>query len=162
MSANKFLPHVHVLPEDDANRQVANGFWLGDSLIYNRFQVLEEAGGWNEVMERFCSIYVAQMERVPTRFMILLIDLDNRLDRLDSAKARIPVHLQDRVFILGALTEPEDLKLELGSYESIGLAMARDCVEGTNFTWNHRLLRHNGTEIDRLRTHVQPFLFVRP
>jgi hypothetical protein len=26
MSANKYKPHVVVLPEDDANRQLANGF----------------------------------------------------------------------------------------------------------------------------------------
>ncbi len=26
MSNNKYLPHIHVLTEDDANRQIANGF----------------------------------------------------------------------------------------------------------------------------------------
>lgn len=29
MSVNKYKPHVLVLPEDDANRQLANGFLLG-------------------------------------------------------------------------------------------------------------------------------------
>jgi hypothetical protein len=28
MSVNKYHPHVLVLPEDDANRQLANGFLL--------------------------------------------------------------------------------------------------------------------------------------
>jgi hypothetical protein len=31
MSVNKYLPHVLVLPEDDANRQMANGFFLDQS-----------------------------------------------------------------------------------------------------------------------------------
>lgn len=28
MSTNKFQPHVLIFPEDDANRQIANGFLL--------------------------------------------------------------------------------------------------------------------------------------
>jgi hypothetical protein len=40
------------------------------------------------------------------------------------------------VFILGALSEPEALKrADLGSYESIGLAMAKDCREETERIW---------------------------
>jgi hypothetical protein len=67
--------------------------------------------------------------------------------------------LTGRVFILGALTEPEALKADLGSYETIGLAMARDCREETDTTWGHRLLRHNERELDRLRAKVRPILF---
>jgi len=66
----------------------------------------------------------------------------------------------DRVFILGAWTEPEDLKADLGSYETIGLAMAKDCREETNRIWRHDLLRHNTSEIDRLRRLVRPILFL--
>lgn len=32
MSINKFRPHIHVLPEDEANRQIATGFLLGSHL----------------------------------------------------------------------------------------------------------------------------------
>jgi len=159
MSVNKYLPHVYVLPEDDANRQVANGFFLDERLRQRQLYILEEAGGWNEVLERFCSIYAAEMDRVPERFMVLLIDLDNRIERLESAKGRIPVQLRDRVFVLGALTEPEDLKHDLGSFETIGLALAKDCREETNATWDHRLLCHNADEIDRLRIQVRRILF---
>jgi hypothetical protein len=159
MSVNKYRPHVYVLPEDDANRQVVNGFRLEPSLADNRIHVLEEAGGWNETLDRFCSIYSFEMERFPERLMILLIDLDGKVDRLEFAKGRIPEHLRDRVFILGALNEPEDLTSELGSYETIGLAMARDCREGTDTIWDHEQLRHNAGEIVRLRAHVRPILF---
>jgi hypothetical protein len=160
MSANKYLPHVLVLPEDDANRQVANGFFLAlDRSSQRQFDVREVAGGWNEVLERFSNVYAAEMERVPVRFMVLLLDFDNRADRLEVAKERIPVHLRERVFILGALSEPEDLKVELGSFETIGLGMARDCREGTDSIWRHRLLRHNTPEITRLQEQVRAFLF---
>jgi hypothetical protein len=159
MSVNKYLPHVYVLPEDDANRQIANGFFLDEGLCQRQFQVLEEAGGWNEVIERFCSIYAREMERNPNRLMVLLIDLDNRADRLASAKERIPPNLQDRVFLLGVLTEPEALKRDLGSFETIGLALAKECREDTNTIWSHGLLRHNLDEVNRLRAQIRPILF---
>jgi hypothetical protein len=159
MSVNKYQPHVLVLPEDDANRQLANGFLLDQSLSMRKIQVLEEVGGWTQVLERFLSDHVVDMERYPVRFMVLLIDFDGREERLDDAKARIPAHLTDRVFILGALTEPEALKVSLGDYETIGLAMARDCREETDRTWGHNLLRHNTGELERLREHVRPILF---
>jgi hypothetical protein len=159
MSVNKYQPHVLVLPEDDANRQLANGFILDQSLSTWRIQVLEEVGGWRQVLDRFLSDHVVDMDRYPDRSMVLLIDFDREQERLNDAKARIPKHLTERVFILGAWSEPEALKTELGSYERIGLAMARDCREETDTTWGHGLLRHNASELDRLRERVRPILF---
>lgn len=159
MSVNRRRPHVLVLPEDDANRQLANGFLLDQDLSTWRIQVLVEAGGWSKVLKHFLSDHVVEMDRFPKRFMILLIDLDGKADRLQYAKSQIPERLTDRVFVLGALTEPEALRSDLGDYETIGLKMARDCREETDKTWGHRLLRHNTTELDRLRTNVRPILF---
>jgi hypothetical protein len=149
MSVNRQQPHVLVLPEDDANRQLANGFLLDPYLSHRNIRVLEEAGGWTKVLERFLSDHVLAMSRFPGRFMVLLIDFDGRKDRLKDAKARIPEHLTDRVFILGAWSEPEALRASLGSYETIGLAMAQDCREETVTTWGHDLLRHNASELQR-------------
>jgi len=160
MSVNRYLPHVLVLPEDDANRQLANGFLLDQYVSTHKIQVLPEVGGWTQVLELFLSDHVVEMDRYRGRFMVLLIDFDGRKERLPDAKARIPEHLTDRVFILGAWSEPEALKkASLGSYETIGLAMAQDCREETNTTWGHDLLRHNASELDRLRVHVRPLLF---
>ena len=160
MSVNKDRPHVLVLPEDDANHQLANGFLLEvDSTRQRRIQVLPVAGGWNEVLNRFQVDHVNNIARCPHRFMVLLIDFDNDEDRLEAAKGAIPQNLTQRVFVLGALSEPEALKNALGSYETIGSALARDCREDTDTTWGHALLRHNATELDRLRQHVRPFLF---
>lgn len=158
MSVNKYLPHVLVLPEDDANSSVANGFHLEVDLI-RQMRVLPVAGGWKEVLNRFGSEHISEMIHYPERFMVLLIDFDNQADRLQKAKAAIPPEMTDRVFVLGALSAPEDLKNTLGSYETIGSALARDCRDGTDATWGHNLLLHNASELDRLRQHVRPFLF---
>jgi hypothetical protein len=161
MSADKYRPHVLVLPEDDANRQLATGFHLQVvSARQRQMQVLPVAGGWNEVLNLFESEHAVEMDHYPHRFMVLLIDFDGIEDRLENARVRIPVHLTDRVFILGALSDPEALRrATLRSYETIGKAMAEDCREGTDTIWGHDLLRHNAIEIDRLRQRVRPILF---
>jgi hypothetical protein len=160
LSVNKAKPHIFVLPEDDANRQLANGFHLNVAWNKDRqMQVLKPAGGWAELLKSFLAEHVVEMQRCPTRFMVLIIDLDGKLRRLEKAKAGIPKDIADRVFILGVLTEPEDLRAQLGTYETIGRAMADDCRDETSTTWDHELLQHNATELDRLRDHIRPLLF---
>lgn len=111
-------------------------------------------------MERFESDAAAFMDRYPNRFMVLLIDFDGNDGRLDDARNKIPERLRERVFILGAWTEPEDLKKAgLGLYEEIGSAMAQDCREETDKIWGHALLKHNAAELARLREQVRPILF---
>jgi hypothetical protein len=139
---------------------MARGFLLDQSVASRRVQILRVAGGWRKVLDSFESNHVLEMDRSPNRFMVLLIDFDSHEDRLLYAKKVIPERLTDRVFILGALTEPEDLKRAgLGSYETIGMALARDCRDETETTWGHDLLKHNSSELNRLRKRVRPFLF---
>ena len=161
MSADKHQPHVLVLPEDDANRQLARGFLLDQSFSARRIQVLRVAGGWKKVLDRFESDHIAGMERYPDRLMVLLIDFDGDKDRVTHAKNVIPERLIDRVFVLGVLTEPEDLKrAHRGQpYEAIGMELAKDCREETDAIWAHELLQHNASELGRLRDRVRPFLF---
>ena len=159
MSVNKHKPHVLLLPEDDANRQIARGFQGALSAIDQQMRIEPVAGGWLKVLECFKSVHALDMDRLPHRNLILLIDFDDQPDRLVEAKDYIPSHLNDRVFILGALTEPEDLKQAIGSFENIGKALAKDCREGTNTTWGHEMLRHNADEVVRLRKWARPILF---
>ena len=159
MSVNKYTPHILVLPEDDRNRQLANGFLLHPSLSA-QIQVLVEVGGWSKVLDCFEKDHVGKMNEFPDRFMVLLIDFDGQGDRLDRAKAVIPGNLKERVFVLGVWTEPERLKANLGRrYEEIGRAAADDCREDTSVTWGHELLQHNASEIERMRQRVRPILF---
>ena len=123
--------------------------------------MLDEVGGWAEVLDRFKSDHILEMERNADRFMVLMIDFDGRQSRIEQARAAIPEHLKERVFVLGAWTEPEDLKRAgLGSYETIGRAMAKDCREETDKTWGHNLLRHNASELSRLRALVLPEIVI--
>jgi hypothetical protein len=125
---NRYQPHALVLPEDDANSQLANGFILDlDPSALTKIQVLPEVGGWRAVLDTFESDHVAGMDRYTERYMVLLIDCDGEEKRVNDAKHGIPERLSDRIFILGARTEPEALKgAALGSY---GRAIARDCRE---------------------------------
>jgi hypothetical protein len=94
VSVNRALPHVFVLPEDDANLRLANEFHL--NVDWNRqrqLQVLPVAGGWIEVLDIFESVHAVEMDRWHLRFMVLLIDFDGRENRLQDAKVRIPQHL---------------------------------------------------------------------
>ena len=92
--------------------------------------------------------------------MVLLINFDSQQDRFDIVCKEIPNDLRDRVFILGVWGEPEDLRTSgLGSPETIGNGLAKDCHEETDEIWGHHLLRHNAIELDRLREHVRPILF---
>jgi hypothetical protein len=101
------------------------------------------------------------MEANPNQHIVLLMDFDGKeVERRREAEAVIPAHLAERVFVVGVLTNPEDLKrAKLGSPEIIGEALAEDCREETEVTWGHDLLRHNAGELDRLRERVRPILF---
>jgi hypothetical protein len=159
MSVNKYQPHVLVLPEDDANRQLATGFLLDPLLLIRKIQVLPPVAGWAKVLDCFLSDHVSGMEKCPQRCVVLLIDFDGEQERLNHIKSQIPARLDERVFVLGAWTEPEALKTDFGSYETIGMALAKDCREDTDTVWAHPLLHHNAAEIGRLRRRVRPILF---
>lgn len=160
MSVNKYQPHIFVLPEDDANRQLAVGFLLNSSLNARTVQALSPAGGWLNVKEKFAQAHVTEMERFEHRYMILLLDFDEQGDRLDELQNVIPDGMKDRVFVLGVWSEPEKLRTSLGkSFEEIGKALADECHDGFLDLWNHNLLKHNADERIRMEGILRPILF---
>ena len=88
MGVNNYRRHVYVLPEDDANRQLAIEFVLG--LPTGQIKVLAPAGGWNHVLESFQTDQAYYMRRFPDRFMVLLIDFDKHDERSPPQKAKFP------------------------------------------------------------------------
>ena len=160
MSVNNFRPHLLVLPEDDANRQLANGFLLDETLDLRAIQLLPNAGGWAKVRDVFKTVHAKELSNYGTRYMVLLVDFDEEARRGDQLRAVVPQDLTERVFVLGVWSEPEDLKRAgLGSLETVGRELARECRGGSRTLWNHRLLQHNATVLDRLTQIVRPFLF---
>jgi hypothetical protein len=100
MGVNHYRPHLLVLPEDDANSRIANGFQI--KVNFDRqMQVLEVAGGWLAVLELFESTHAKEMHKWEQRVMVLLIDCDGDANRLQTARTKIPSDLAERVFVLG-------------------------------------------------------------
>ena len=160
MSINKYQRHILVLPEDDANRQIANGFVLDPNLNNRVIQVLSPADGWKKVVDKFTNDHAPEMRQFPNRMIVLLIDFDERENRLSYVQSQIAEDLKERVFVLGVLSEPENLKRDIKkTFEEIGETIAKDCSENKNELWEHDLLRHNKTELERMILSVKPFLF---
>ena len=91
MAPNQEERHILVLPEDDANRQLANGFHL--QVLRDRqrqMQVLRVAGGRDRVLRLFQAEHATEMRECKHRYMVLLIDFDNDAARLQNAQAMIP------------------------------------------------------------------------
>lgn len=158
---NKYKPHVLLLPEDDADRQIANGFLVHAAVAQRSIRVLPPAGGWTVVRDSFPREHNAHMIRLPHRVMVLLIDFDGKgAPRLEDVLSKVDPRIVDRVFALGAQGTPEQLRSNLGrDYESIGKELAEECVRGTNSLWTHPLLAHNSPERSRMLARVRPLLF---
>lgn len=152
--------HVYVLAEDDANRQILNGFLTNQAICPRCVKPVPTSKGWSKMVDQFQSDYVPRLRGNPLGFVILLVDFDGQgQKRADQVWEKIDDDVKDRVFILGSKDEPERLRLDLGTYETIGQALAKDCHEGKRSTWDHEFLCHNASELDRLWSSVRPFLF---
>ncbi len=156
---NLYKPHIFVLPEDRADRQIANGFLQTPGLNERVIQVLQPAGGWRALCDWFRQNHAPERRRYPEQWMVLVVDFDGKLDRRREVLEYVPEDLRDRVFVLGAFYEPENLKKTLGSYETIGKLLGEDCRGGTCHTWQHDFLKHNGDELSRMRSKLTPLLF---
>lgn len=164
MSVNVYRPHVIVLPEDDANREIVNGFLLDPSLQIRAIQVLPVAGGWVKVRTEFVASHTQQLRKYPARHLVLLIDFDgHEACRRESFLEVIPSDVRERVYLLGTRDEPEPLRQECGiSLENVGGQLAHSCARGEVGLWGHMMLQHNQDEVDRLIQNVKPFLFKLP
>ena len=159
---NRERPHLYVLPEDDANRQIANGFQNHPAVNRHQMQILQPSGGWKKVISSFEDTHIRALRKFPDRSLVLIIDFDGIGSRLADAQTVIPEDLKNRVFILGARTTPEKVKRsipQLHSFEQIGRALAEDCESRTQTTWSEQELDCNLEELERMQSMVRPFLF---
>lgn len=161
MAVNKHKEHVWVVPEDDANRQIANGFNLHPALNDKCFGIGKSSGGWLKVLLELEQVHAKALRTITLRHLVLLIDFDSKVDeRAAKFKAATPPDVADRVYLLGTRSEPESLRTNTGlKYESIGKALADECASREPGLWSHELLKHNEHELKRLMAAVKPFLF---
>ena len=161
MTMNRYQPHVYVIPEDDRDRQIAEGFLLHDQVDARRMQVMPLAGGWSYVLKTFEDEYVGYLRANPQGHVVMLIDYDGQYsDRRAEFEAAIPYDLKPRVFVIGPKKTPEILRQEMGaSFEQIGISLADDCNAGTEIVWGHDQLKHNDADRQRLVQVVRPILF---
>lgn len=160
MSVNFFKPFLWSLPEDDRDRQIANGFHLGVEWI-RQVQILDIAAGWIPVLEKFESDLVPALRAKTMGIALLLIDFDDQPYRIEIAKDRVPEDLKERVLVLGALRTPERLKQSgfAAGYEGIGTKLAEACKADSIQIWEHEHLKHNLPEVQRMRKKIRPILF---
>jgi hypothetical protein len=163
---NKYADHLLVLPEDDANRRLVNGFLKHAQVRHRAVQVLPEAGGWRHVLAALQNRAVVHgLINYPHRHFLMLIDFDQqagtRLQDYANCMASLPDAARRRVYLLGSLETPEQLRAACGlQLEDIGGRLAQDCPPGsTGSLWSHPHLQHNAGEASRLTAQVRPFLF---
>lgn len=93
---NRYKPHVLVVPEDDANRQLANGFLQNPALNLRAIQVLPPAGGWVKVLNNLLNDYRAMLGEFPECHLVLLIDFDGHVEaRLARFKDSLSAKVRD-------------------------------------------------------------------
>lgn len=161
MTMNKYAPHVYIIPEDDRDRQIAEGFVNHHEVDDRRIHVMPLAGGWGHVLKIFQDEYIQTLRNYLQAHVVMLIDFDGKIDeRRAEFEGAIPADLRARVFVVGSKHEPETLKkaLKIG-FEDIGKSLAADCGANSAEHWNHEQLQHNDAERQRLVQTVKPFLF---
>lgn len=159
--------HVYLIPEDDEDRQIANGFKNNLHVDDRQIKFMPVAGGWRKVLRTFVEEYIPILKSNVFAHVILLIDCDEEyIERRAEFERAIPDgldELKSRVFVIGPRNEPKDLRGALDEkLEKIGSLLADDCFADTLTIWSHEHLRHNDPDRLRLVDIVKPILFGIP
>lgn len=161
MSANKYLPHLLVIPEDDANRDIVTGFRNHSSVNFRQIQIENVAGGWKKAAETFVEEFSKSMinDKSGNRHVLIMIDFDDQENRFEYVRNMIPEDLRNRVYIMGCQDEPERVRTATGlTKEKLGEALAEACSNGTDGMWENEILMHNLPELQRMRATICPHL----
>lgn len=166
---NFHTPHLLILPEDEHDQRLANGFAGHINIDRRKIQMLAFANGWHKAQARITepgSNEIQHLTRFSSAHLLVVLDFDKQSGRLQEIRDKIPPTIAERIYILGTWDEPQTLKKQLGyklSFEAIGAALLEDCLEPANgnITWQHPVLLHNQAELQRFKSDVCPFLISR-
>lgn len=161
MSINKYQPHAIIVPEDDANRQLAVGFLNCHDVIAKNVQIVPPLRGWQNVLNELENKFLPSLPSYTQRIVIALIDFDDNYERrFELFRDKIPPESKDQVMILGSKIEPETLQRDLNlKLEQIGDHLAAECASGTFSLWKSTQLQHNMTELSRMMEKIKPLIF---
>jgi hypothetical protein len=151
MSINKEKPHFHIIVEDDANRQILNGFANCLNVKRDNFKITTERG-WLSVVEKVKNDYIPKLRKYSHGRVLMIIDFDNEVERRRSLISKeLGIEFENRIFTLGVKTEPEDFRKKIRqSFEVIGKNLAENCPGEPSTLWNDELLVHNRSELARM------------
>ena len=160
MSVNRSKPHLIVIPEDKADQDIVNGFSNCLELNERQFVVKKPAGGWEKGRARLLELSDSHLREYPDSHAVLVIDFDKYNDRGSEIRKQVPEGVRDRVFVIGVLSNPEELKRSINiNFERIGTQIAKGCKESNTDFWQHQLLAHNLEVIRRLSRAVRDIFF---
>lgn len=152
MSVNRYSAHMAIVPEDDAYRQIVNGFIRGfPDDVQRRLQPYPPAGGWAKALAR---IDPQELSKFPGRLLVILIDFDSDIEergrKIEEARARAGA-AGDRVFVIGANPEAEDLAREMHmTLARCGRQCADDCGVRRHGLLRLQAFRHNAGVFETL------------
>lgn len=170
MSINRQQKHVIFFGEDEATRNLAQGFIEGENINELRCDVWHTFGtGWKSTTE---AMELVGMSRYPLTHLILVIDLDRQeKHHIEDLKQEIDqTSFSDRVYVIGGSKDVQALQRAFTAANSIGKISAQDtgreianqcfkdesCVEGV---WCDPALEHNRTELERICRNLKDIIF---
>ena len=149
---NKEKWHLMLLPEDDKTRQFGNGLLKAFPELANYVQMLRPARGCLHAVQQIPNL---QLGNIDKRRVVLLIDLDNKTNRINQIKSKAEFeNFNDRIFIIGCSAEVENLRrifgnTRYGNLEDIGKKLASDCS-----LWDDPLLKQCRDDACRLKAEI--------
>jgi hypothetical protein len=140
---------------------MVNGFSTLLEINERQFYVYDLARGWERGKETLLKLSKGYMREYPSSYALLIVDFDRNAHRGSEIKNQIPEEVRDRVFVVGVLNEPENLKNSTGmKFEQLGLQIAEGCKDSNIDFWERQeLLAHNVDEIRRLSKAVRNLFF---
>lgn len=174
---NKYKPNLLILCEDAINRDIAKGFILGLHDLHGFLNPSpiethhELAAGWCKAIDNLENSWINKLQDNPNLFLLVLIDSDGRMDRIQEIKSKLPNDLINRISVMGCFHQPETLKKQAHtaikqmdkkakvSDENVGKALFQHCKDNPeNNLWHSDELKHNLAEIEQLKENTKHFI----
>lgn len=156
---NKFKPHLFIVPEDDADRQIAVGFQMHLE-AKGEMQIVDVARGWLKVVGVIKDEYVPLLKNNLNSHVLGIIDCDKDADRIAGQLENFPEDIRNRIFLLGVNENPQEFKRSAKMhFAEIGEKLADECYKDELDLWNHEMLSYSSSEALRAKDVLRELVF---